>query len=182
MLPGISIYVRVERIGPIVWHKLDQTSVRHLGLLEVWEAVGGYCNGRAADTMGELGLRGSTQCQHHCNQPELIYSSYVQTPNDWIKPISTVRNIYIVIWGGGSRIGAGRLRSNFDPPGAVGAWYGSGCFHFSSKSSASWNKALCCLGSLTFLFASNNDLMYSACPRHKYRWTDQSRANFKERR
>ena len=61
-----------------------------------------------------------------------------------------------------SRIGAGRLRSNFEPefklwsariqtgmpqrivnspPGAVGAWYGSGCFHFSSRSSASWNKA-----------------------------------------
>lgn len=27
------------------------------------------------------------------------------------------------------------------PPGAVGAWYGSGCFHFSNKSSVSWNNA-----------------------------------------
>lgn len=60
-----------------------------------------------------------------------------------------------------SRIGAGMFLSNLDPvkpnmsvnthihkqlgvdrpPGAVGAWYGSGCFHFSSRSSASWNNA-----------------------------------------
>jgi len=84
--------------------------------------------------------------------------------------------------GGGSRIGAGKLRSYLDPPGAVGAWYGSGCFHFSSKSSASWKRALCCLGSRMFLFASKRDLMYRACPLQRYRWTDQSRASFKERR
>lgn len=39
------------------------------------------------------------------------------------------------------RIVAGRLRSYLDPPGAVGGAYGSGCFHFSSKSSVSRNKA-----------------------------------------
>lgn len=64
---------------------------------------------------------------------------------------------YNIIWGGGSRIGAGIFLSYFEPtpwikiceigksgrlygpPGAVGGLYGSGCFHLTSKASASWN-------------------------------------------
>ena len=54
-----------------------------------------------------------------------------------------------------SRMGAGMFRSYFEPderyqkfliersldkpPGAVGGRYGSGCFHFSSNFSVSWN-------------------------------------------
>jgi len=91
-------------------------------------------------------------------------------------------NSYRTMCGGGSRIGAGRFRSYLEPPGAVGAWYGSGCFHFSSKSSASLNTALCCLGSRMFLFASNNDRMYNAWPLQRFRWTHQSRESLRERR
>lgn len=40
-----------------------------------------------------------------------------------------------------SRFGTGKLRSYFEPPGAVGGLYGSGCFHFSSKASVSWRSA-----------------------------------------
>lgn len=90
------------------------------------------------------------------------------------------------------------------PPGAVGWVYGSGCFHFSSSFSVSFNNACkgseisqwggasanfsegahtrCCLGLVMFRFASNSDRMYSACPRHRCRWTAQSSASFNERR
>lgn len=84
-------------------------------------------------------------------------------PCSHLSPISMrCSETYKTIFGGGSRIGAGRFRSYFDPPGAVGGRYGSGCFHFSSKSSVSLNNALCNLGSRTFFCASNNDLMYNA--------------------
>lgn len=116
--------------------------------------------------------------------------------------------------------GTGRLRSYLLPPGAVGALYGSGCFHFSSRLSASSTincgkemarqhfffsgpfsrrrhklffldfcdssvvsldifpplpppesygllpkHTLCCLGSVTCLFASKRPRMYMAWPR-----------------
>lgn len=40
----------------------------------------------------------------------------------------------------------------------------------------------CCLGFVMFRFASNRERMYSACPRHRCRWTAQSSASFSERR
>ena len=42
--------------------------------------------------------------------------------------------------------------------------------------------ALCCLGSRTPLFASNNERMYMAWPLQRERCTDQSSASFRERR
>lgn len=64
--------------------------------------------------------------------------------------------------GGGSKTGDGIFLSYFDPPGAVGGTYGSGCFHPFSSFSVSESRALCCLGSVTWRFASNNDRMYRA--------------------
>ena len=76
----------------------------------------------------------------------------------------------------------GAVCCDCSPPGAVGNANGSGCFHFSSNFSVSFNNSRCCLGLVTFLFASNRDRMYRACPRQRCLWTAQSRDSFSARR
>lgn len=48
-------------------------------------------------------------------------------------------NLFTSSGDGGGRSGGGSFRSYFEPPGADGGLYGSGCFHFSSNLSVSTN-------------------------------------------
>jgi hypothetical protein len=113
------------------------------------------------------------------NQKLLVYCIYTQLHPPWFYEYPVFAQCR---GAGGSSIGHGRFRSYLEPPGAVGAVYGSGCFHLSNASSASCRMTLNCRGSLTSRFASNNSRMLSAWGLQTSLRMHQSRDNLRLRR
>ena len=64
------------------------------------------------------------------SQPRTIYFNAMA---------EVAHNLFTSSGDGGGRSGAGIFRSYFEPPGADGGLYGSGCFHFCSNLSVSVN-------------------------------------------
>ena len=116
-------------------------------------------------------------------RPMLLCSDFLQASNSsrHLPP----HNLLTCSLVGGGRSGAGRFLSNFEPPGAAGGLYGSGCFHFTRSFSVSVNsncigcqpektgrcrlarscgivRTFWCLGSYMFLLESKRDRIYTA--------------------
>lgn len=72
--------------------------------------------------------------------------SYLETqvrssPHHHLLKAYTSHNLLTSSCDGGGRSGGGMFRSYFEPPGADGGLYGSGCFHFSRSFSVSVNNS-----------------------------------------